>query len=79
MHLFSRAENGVKVVEKYTQFIRPVPITFLDANTRVIENKSDVVVISCEASGIPTPALELRANTEFGRDLANTNLYQVNT
>ncbi|XP_060566974.1 uncharacterized protein LOC132725804 isoform X2 [Ruditapes philippinarum] len=72
-----RATNGNKTVESETQVIANEDVVFNDTYTGVVQNDSNVIKLSCMATGKPKPELSLRLYSDYGPSLINAGEYKV--
>ncbi|KAH3737857.1 uncharacterized protein LOC127851647 [Dreissena polymorpha] len=72
-----RATNGNQTIDAPTEVLVLRAARFSAERTGVMQNSTDRVVISCQASGRPRPALELRLYDDYGPDLVSSGLYKV--
>ena len=64
-----RASNGNETIDTRIQLKSYHPPRFDDRKTGVIVNNSRKVVVSCKASGTPTPEVEIRLRSTYGPNL----------
>jgi hypothetical protein len=72
-----RATNGNKTVGSETQVIANEDVVFNDTYTGVVQNDSNVIKLSCMATGKPKPELSLRLYSDYGPSLINAGEYKV--
>ena len=65
------------IITSKTEVIKFEPPVINDTGTGVMTNNSEQVKIGCEATGKPTPGLELRLYDEYGPDLSKDPRFKV--
>ena len=72
-----RAQNGNTSAETKTEVILIRPPTFDEPETGVTKRNPEDVIVTCQASGVPRPRVEVRLYDGYGPDLVSSGLYKV--